>query len=93
EWNSALSRFDDTQRRLAVRVAQDNGWFDRAVFSLGKQPQEQRLYDLRFPLHHDATIRRESARNAIDPAWVAAEIRAESIFTPRARSPANAMGL
>ncbi len=48
EWNSALSRFDDTQRRLAVRVAQDNGWFDRAVFALGKQPQEQRLYDLRF---------------------------------------------
>jgi len=93
EWNSALSRFDDTQRRLAVRVAQDNGWFDRAVFALGKQPQEQRLYDLRFPLHHDATIRRESARNAIDPAWVAAEIRAESTFTPRARSPANAMGL
>ncbi|KAG1277696.1 hypothetical protein G6F64_014706 [Rhizopus arrhizus] len=71
----------------------DNGWFDRAVFALGKQPQEQRLYDLRFPLHHDATIRRESARNAIDPAWVAAEIRAESTFTPRARSPANAMGL
>ncbi|NEK66065.1 MAG: lytic transglycosylase domain-containing protein, partial [Xanthomonas perforans] len=29
----------------------------------------------------------------IDPAWVAAEIRAESIFNPRARSPANAMGL
>jgi soluble lytic murein transglycosylase len=88
EWNSALSRFDDTQRRLAVRVAQDNGWFDRAVFALGKQPQEQRLYDLRFLLHHDATIRRESARNAIDPAWVAAEIRAESTFTRvRARLP------
>ncbi|MFP3649020.1 transglycosylase SLT domain-containing protein, partial [Paraburkholderia sp. SIMBA_054] len=27
------------------------------------------------------------------PAWVAAEIRAESIFNPNARSPANAMGL
>ena len=51
------------------------------------------LYSLRFPLHHDDSIRRESARNAIDPAWVAAEIRAESIFNPKARSPANAMGL
>ena len=29
----------------------------------------------------------------IDPAWVAAEIRAESIFNPKARSGANAMGL
>jgi len=93
EWNSALANFDDTQRRLAVEVAQENGWFDRAVFSLGKQPDEQRLYHLRFPLHHDATIRREAARNALDPAWVAAEIRAESIFSPNARSPANAMGL
>lgn len=93
EWNAALSRFDDNQRRIAVEVARDNGWFDRAVFSLGKQPDEQRLYSLRFPLHHDATIRREAARNAIDPAWVAAEIRAESIFNPKARSSANAMGL
>ncbi|WMJ71427.1 transglycosylase SLT domain-containing protein [Stenotrophomonas sp. 24(2023)] len=93
EWNNALGRFDDTQRRLAVEVAQDNGWFDRAVFSLGRKPDEQRLYELRFPLHHDDTIRREAARNALDPAWVAAEIRAESTFTPRARSTANAMGL
>ena len=93
EWNDALSRFDDTQRRLAVEVASEAGWFDRAVFSLGKLPDEQRLYELRFPLHHGDTIRREAARNALDPAWVAAEIRAESIFNPNARSPANAMGL
>ena len=92
EWNNALSRFDDTQRRIAVEVARDNGWFDRAVFSL-KGAEEQRLYELRFPFHHDAAIRREAARHAIDPTWVAAEIRAESIFNPKARSGANAMGL
>jgi soluble lytic murein transglycosylase len=93
EWNEALSRFDDTQRRIAVEVARDNGWFDRAVFSLGRQPDEQRLYTLRFPLHHDDTIKREATKHNIDPAWVAAEIRAESIFNPKARSGANAMGL
>ncbi|MFC5571317.1 transglycosylase SLT domain-containing protein [Lysobacter yangpyeongensis] len=99
EWDDALRRFDDTQRRLAVEVAQSHGWFDRAVFALGKtpageaRPDESRLYTLRFPLHHDATIRREAARNRLDPAWVAAEIRAESVFDPRARSGANAMGL
>jgi soluble lytic murein transglycosylase len=99
EWDEALSRFDDAQRRMAVEVAQSNGWFDRAVFSLGKdaagnpKPDELRLYQLRFPLHHDATIRREAAKNRIDPGWVAAEIRAESVFNPRARSGANAMGL
>ena len=93
EWDDALTRFDDTQRRLAVEVAQRNGWFDRAVTSLGKTPDEQRLYTLRFPLHHDATIRSAAAANQLDPAWVAAEIRAESVFNPNARSAANALGL
>jgi soluble lytic murein transglycosylase len=93
EWDDALSRFSDDQRRLAVKVAQTYGWFDRAVFSLGKQPEELRLYSLRFPLHHDATIRREATKNGLDPAWVAAEIRAESVFDTNARSQANAMGL
>ncbi|GAB2622555.1 lytic transglycosylase domain-containing protein [Novilysobacter erysipheiresistens] len=93
EWAEATEDFSDTQRQLAVKIAQANGWFDRAVFALGDGPRENQLYTLRFPLHHDATIRREAARNDIDPAWVAAEIRAESIFNPRARSGANAMGL
>lgn len=98
EWNDALSHFDDAQRRIAVEVAQDNGWFDRGVFGLvniggQRNADELRLYQLRFPLHHDATIRRESARNNLDPAWVAAEIRAESVFDPNARSSADARGL
>lgn len=93
EWHNAIGSFSNTQRQLAVKTAQANGWFDRAVFSLGKAPGEKQLYTLRFPLHHDDTIRREAARNGLDPAWVAAEIRAESIFNPKARSGANAMGL
>src|SRR5690606_17379758 len=93
EWNHALAQFDDAQRRIAVKVAQDNGWFDRAVFGLGRQPEEQRLYDLRFPLHYDSVIRTEAARHGLDPAWVAAKIRAESTFNPAARSPADARGL
>ncbi|MFT3897702.1 MAG: transglycosylase SLT domain-containing protein [Thermomonas sp.] len=98
EWDDALSGFGDDQRRIAVGLAEDAGWFDRGVFGLvnvgGKSyPDESRLYMLRFPMHHDATIRREAARNNLDPAWVAGEIRAESVFDPKARSPANARGL
>ena len=98
EWDEALSRYSDEQRRIAVEVAQDNGWFDRGVFALvnvgGKRfPEETRLYRLRFPLHHQASIRREAARNDLDPAWIAAEIRAESVFDPNARSSADARGL
>jgi len=98
EWDDALSRYSDQQRHIAVEVAQDNGWFDRGVFALvnvgGKRyPEETRLYHLRFPLHHQGTIRREAARNRLDPAWIAAEIRAESVFDPNARSSADARGL
>jgi len=94
EGNDALSRFDANRRIAAVELAQRHGWFDRAVFSLGKQdPEELRLYTLRFPIHHEATIRREALKNGLDPAWVAAEIRAESVFNPDARSGANAIGL
>jgi soluble lytic murein transglycosylase len=98
EWNDALSRFSPEQRRIAVDIAQDNGWFDRGVFGLlnvgGKSfPEESRLYELRFPLHHDTAIRREAAKHNIDPTWVAAEIRAESVFNPKARSHADARGL
>lgn len=93
EWNAALETFSDAERRIAVAVAQDHGWFDRAVFSLGRQPEETRYYTLRFPLHHDDLIRAEARRHNLDPAWIAAEIRAESTFNPRARSPADARGL
>lgn len=95
EWRDALTRFDANQRRIAIAVAQDNGWFDRGVFGLdiAAYPEEARLYKLRFPLHHDATIRREALKHDLDPAWIAAEIRAESIFNPKARSSANALGL
>ena len=92
EWSRAVDGFSDAGRHYAVAIAQANGWFDRAVFAL-RGEGENRLYGLRFPLHHDQAIRREAERNRIDPAWVAAEIRAESIFNPAARSPADARGL
>src|SRR5690606_23135670 len=94
EWKDALSRFDDAQRIEAVRLAQDAGWYDRAVFYLGREDKDElRLYDLRFPLDHAAVIRREAGRHGLDPAWIAAQIRAESTFTPHARSAADARGL
>jgi len=93
EWSEALTRFDDAERRQAVQVALDNGWFDRAVFAMNRAPEDIRYYRLRFPLDHIDIIQRQARLNQLDPAWVAAEIRAESVFNPRARSSANARGL
>jgi soluble lytic murein transglycosylase len=93
EWNAAVAPLDDDARRVAVDLAQAGGWFDRAVFGMTASPDDTRYYTLRFPLHHDADLRRYSAANGLDPAWVAAQTRAESAFMPRARSGADARGL
>jgi len=93
EWNAALAGFNDDERRIAVQLALDNGWLDRAVFAMNRTPEDIRHYTLRFPLHYTGIIQREARLRQLDPAWVAAEIRAESVFNPKARSSANARGL
>jgi soluble lytic murein transglycosylase len=93
EWAALLRTLDDEERYVAIDYALQANWHDRAVFTIGTTPKDMRYYRLRFPLHHENVLRREARKNAIDPAWVAAQTRAESAFMPRARSPANAMGL
>jgi len=93
EWTAAVKPMTDDERRIAVLLAQNNGWYDRAVFAMGSAPDDARYYSLRFPLHHDADIRAQSQVNGLDPAWVAGETRAESAFMPNARSGADARGL
>lgn len=92
EWNAAISGLDDAQRRTAVELAVEGGWTDRAVFDLSRG-DDLRFYRLRFPLAHSKHLRSEAARRDLDPAWVAALIRAESAWNPAARSAANARGL
>lgn len=93
EWNAATKPLDADARRVAVALAEAGGWYDRAVFGMNLVPEDLRYYSLRFPLHHDADLRRYSAAHRLDPAWVAAQTRAESAFMPRARSSADARGL
>ncbi len=93
EWSALLARLTPVQRKVAIEFARDAHWYDRAVFTIGSEPDDLRHYSLRFPLHHDEIIRREARRHRLDPAWVAAQTRAESAFMPRARSHADARGL
>ena len=94
EWTQAVAGFDDRQRQIAVALAQDAGWYDRALFALGKgAPDELRMYTLRFPISDVRTVQEQARVNAIDAAWIAAEIRAETGWMPKARSAADARGL
>lgn len=93
EWRALVQALSPEERKIAIGFARDAHWYDRAVFYIGDAPSDLRYYSLRFPLHHENVLRREARRHNLDPAWVAAQIRAESAFMPRARSHANARGL
>ena len=93
EWRAALTGLTDAERIEAVRLARAAGWYDRALFALDRHPDELRYYRLRFPLPFPRTIREHAERHELDPAWLAAQIRAESAWMPQARSSADARGL
>ncbi len=93
EWDFALTKFDDTQRRIAADLAYRSGWYDRAVFALSGNPETQRMYEQRFPLGERNRVVRESRIAGIDPSWAYGIIRAESAWMSDARSHANAYGL
>jgi soluble lytic murein transglycosylase len=54
---------------------------------------DARIYRLLYPVIHADAIRSEAAVHGIDPAFVAALIRQESLFNPAATSSAGARGL
>lgn len=92
EWSAVQPALSAAERREAVRLAGELGWNDRAVFGL-TSGEDLRYYALRFPTGYTRTLRAESQRHGLDPAWVAALIRAESAWMPDARSSADARGL
>ncbi|MEO7063690.1 MAG: transglycosylase SLT domain-containing protein [Dokdonella sp.] len=93
EWDFAMTKLDEGQRRLAADLAYRRGWYDRAVFAFSADPETQRLYEQRFPLGMENEVKRESRKADIDPAWTYAIIRAESAWMIDARSGADAYGL
>jgi soluble lytic murein transglycosylase len=64
---------------------------DYSIYQADEVPQE--VYDIFFPLIEWETIKTEATRHGLDPYTVAGLIRQESVFDPRARSRANALGL
>lgn len=92
EWKQLLAGLDAQGRHHAVAIALESHWNDRAVFSMAT-PEDLRYYSLRFPFAQRNVLRRQAKKHGLDEAWVAALIRAESAWQPRARSHADARGL
>jgi soluble lytic murein transglycosylase len=56
-------------------------------------PRDERLYQVLYPLAYERALTREAERHQLDRALLAALIRQESHFDPRATSRAGARGL
>ncbi len=58
-----------------------------------QSPSSPEVLRLRYPLAHWDAVRRHATENGLDPYLVLSLMRQESLFRPRAVSPANALGL
>ena len=92
EWNYWLEQLTDRQKLVAAKVANESGWFDRAIFTLSKVGYLDDV-ELRFPKAFDKKIHQYAKRHKINPAWAFAIARRESSFMEDAHSSAGARGL
>jgi soluble lytic murein transglycosylase len=92
EWQQATANLGQEQLRHAAKLAQAWGWHYQAIVTLARTDYWDDL-ELRFPLPYQSLVIAHAQRADIDPAWVYAVMRQESLFRADARSPAGALGL
>jgi soluble lytic murein transglycosylase len=98
EWIASEAERSVDVTLAAARAFRDENLAPRAI-RLGNKAlsngaaRDQRLYRALYPLAYQGVLTREAERHRLDPALVAALIRQESSFEPRATSRAGARGL
>jgi len=92
EWNYLINQLTNREKLIAAKVANENQWFDRTIFTLAKVGYFDDVA-LRFPKAFDVEINRHAKNEKIAPAWAFAIARRESSFMTDALSPAGAKGL
>jgi soluble lytic murein transglycosylase len=89
----------DPERLLAVANALRSQGLASQAIRLARRalakgaPADARTYRLLYPVVHQDALLAEAAEQGLDPSFVAALIRQESMFNPTATSPAGARGL
>jgi soluble lytic murein transglycosylase len=92
EWNVVIDDLDQAGLAQAARIAHEWGWHSRAIITLAKADYWDDL-DIRYPTPYDQAVRQFANDNDLDPAYVFAIMRTESLFQPEIRSSAGAVGL
>lgn len=92
EWNYLLTKLNDNEKLIAAKVANENRWFDRTIFTLANVGYLDDI-NLRFPKAFDKEIKRYASSQKIAPSWAFAIARRESSFMQDAHSSVGAKGL
>ena len=92
EWNYLITQLSNHEKLIAAKVANENEWFDRTIFTLANVGYLDDI-DLRFPKAFDKEINHYAEAQKIAPSWAFAIARRESSFMQDAHSPVGAKGL
>lgn len=92
EWNEATKDFDDAHLLEAARVASSWGWHLQAV-ATSSRAEVFDDFALLYPRPYADELRGAAKRAKLPAEWVWGVLRQESLYDPRARSSANALGL
>ena len=92
EWICSLSGKGPTQLSAAAIIAHDMGWHERAIRTAAEAGGNDDLV-VSFPLSYSEFVNRYAGKNSLDPGWIFALIRQESMFVSDAKSPAGALGV
>lgn len=93
EWYfTTQKQMANDDRAIAAKVAQQWGWYDRAIITMAHTDQRNDI-ELRFPVLQKERVTKYSQLQELQPAYTMAVIRRESAFATDARSRVGALGL
>lgn len=92
EWRALTRGMDAEGLMAAAYVADTFRWHDQAVFTLARAGYWDDL-ELRFPLEYRDLILDQAWQTGIEPEWILAILRQESVFARTIASSAGAIGL
>lgn len=92
EWWAALDQMSEDDRYYAAHLAANNGWYSIALATTGRIAHKDDLR-IRFPTFYQGDVMAAAHLGNLDPAFIFAIIRQESLFRPDAESGVGAQGL
>lgn len=92
EWIFSLHGKDPSQMKAAAVMAHDLDWHDRAIVAAANAGEYDDL-KVRFPLSYSELIHQYAGKAGLDPIWIFALIRQESMFMAEISSSAGALGV